>query len=195
MLVLASQSPRRSEILRQAGISFTVRTAPVDESPLPGEPPEDYVQRLAEMKARAVPCAVSSTDAEIVLGADTTVVVDGEMLGKPVDTADARRMIAMLEGRRHRVMTGICLLRGAEIVRDCAVTQVWFAPMSAAEIDEYAASGEPMDKAGAYAIQGLASKYVEKIEGCYFNVVGLPVELVYRRFKYFTNSAALPRSL
>lgn len=191
MLVLASQSPRRNEILRQAGISFTVRTAPVDESPFPGEPPEDYVQRLAELKARAVPSAAD----EIVLGADTTVVVDGQMLGKPVNTADARRMIAMLEGRRHRVMTGICLLRGAEIVRDCAVTQVWFAPMSAAEIDEYAASGEPMDKAGAYAIQGLASKYVEKIEGCYFNVVGLPMALVYRRFKYFTNSAALPRSL
>jgi septum formation protein len=191
MLVLASQSPRRSEILRQAGISFTVRTAPVDESPLPGEPPEDYVQRVAERKARAVPRVAD----EIVLGADTTVVVNGEMLGKPVDTADARRMIAMLEGRHHRVMTGICLLRGAEIVRDCAITQVWFAPMSAAEIDEYAASGEPMDKAGAYAIQGLASKYVEKIEGCYFNVVGLPMELVYRRFKYFTNSAALPRSL
>jgi septum formation protein len=191
MLVLASQSPRRSEILRQAGISFTVRTAPVDESPLQGEPPEDYVQRLAEMKARAVPCAAD----EIVLGADTTVVVDGQMLGKPADTADARRMIAMLEGRRHCVMTGICLKRGAETVRACAVTDVWFAPMSAAEIDEYAAGGEPMDKAGAYAIQGRASKYVERIEGCYFNVMGLPVALVYRFFKYFTNSAALPRSL
>jgi septum formation protein len=191
MLVLASQSPRRSEILRQAGISFTIRTALVDESQLAGERPEDYVQRLAEMKARAVP----ATPDEIVLGADTTVVVDGQMLGKPADTADARRMIAMLEGRRHSVMTGICLKRGAETVRACAVTDVWFAPMSAAEIDEYAAGGEPMDKAGGYAIQGLASKYVEKIEGCYFNVVGLPVALVYRFFKYFTNSAALPRSL
>ena len=191
MLVLASQSPRRSEILRQAGFSFTVRPAPVDETPLSGEPPEDYVQRLAEMKA----CAAMSAADEIVLGADTTVVVNGEMLGKPVDTADAHRMLAMLEGRRHQVMTGICLKRGAETVRDCAVTAVWFAPMSADEIAEYAASGEPMDKAGAYAIQGLASKYVEKIEGCYFNVVGLPVALVYRRFKYFTNNTALPRSL
>jgi septum formation protein len=194
MLVLASQSPRRSEILRQAGISFTVRTVPVDETPLPGEQPEDYVKRLAEMKAAAIP---SSPD-EVVLGADTTVVVDGAMLGKPVDTADARRMLAMLEGRSHQVMTGVCLRRGAETARDCAVTTVWFAPVSAGEIEEYAASGEPMDKAGAYAIQGLASKYVEKIEGCYFNVVGLPVALVYRlyrRFKYFTNSAALPRSL
>jgi septum formation protein len=194
MLVLASQSPRRSEILRQAGIPFTVRAAPVDETPLPGERPDDYVQRLAESKARAV----QSAPDEVVLGADTTVVVDSEMLGKPADAADARRMIAMLAGRRHRVMTGICLKRGAETVRDCAVTEVWFAPMSAGEIEEYAASGEPMDKAGAYAIQGLASKYIEKIAGCYFNVMGLPVALVYRhyrRFKYFTNSAALPRSL
>jgi septum formation protein len=166
----------------------------VDETPLPGEQPEDYVKRLAEMKAAVIP---SSPD-EVVLGADTTVVVDGAMLGKPVDVADARRMLAMLEGRSHQVMTGVCLRRGAETVRDCAVTTVWFAPVSAGEIEEYAASGEPMDKAGAYAIQGLASKYVEKIEGCYFNVVGLPVALVYRlyrRFKYFTNSAALPRSL
>jgi septum formation protein len=191
MLVLASQSPRRSEILRQAGFSFTVRAASVDETPLPSEPPRDYVQRLAELKAHAV----ESAPGEIVLGADTTVVVEDEMLGKPADAADARRMIALLEGRRHQVITGICLKRGAEMVRDCAVTQVWFAPMSAREIDEYAASGEPMDKAGAYAIQGLASKYVEKIEGCYFNVVGLPVALVYRFFKYFTNSTALPRSL
>jgi septum formation protein len=194
MLVLASQSPRRSEILRQAGISFIVRAIPVDETPLRGERPEDYVQRLAESKARAIPSAPD----EVVLGADTTVVVDGEMLGKPANTADARRMIAMLAGRRHRVMTGICLRRGAETVRDCAATEVWFARMSEGEIEDYAASGEPMDKAGAYAIQGLASKYVEKIDGCYFNVMGLPVALVYRlyrRFKYFTNSAALPRSL
>jgi septum formation protein len=191
MLVLASQSPRRSEILRQAGFSFTVRAAPVDETPLPGERPEDYVQRLAESKA----LAVQSAPEEVVLGADTTVIVDGEMLGKPADAADARRMIGMLAGRRHRVMTGICLKRGAETVRDCAVTEVWFAPMSAGEIEDYAASGEPIDKAGAYAIQGLASKYVEKIDGCYFNVMGLPVALVYRLFKYLTNSAALPRSL
>jgi septum formation protein len=191
MLVLASQSPRRSEILRQAGISFTVRAAPVDESPIPGEPPEDYVQRLAEMKARAVQAAPD----EVVLGADTTVVIDGEMLGKPADETDARRMLAKLEGRRHFVMTGICLKRGDEVVRDWAETKVWFAALTGGEIDEYAASGEPMDKAGAYAIQGMASKYVEKIEGCYFNVMGLPIALVYRRFKYFTNSAALPRSL
>jgi len=191
MLVLASQSPRRSEILRQAGISFTIRAVPVDETPNPGERPEDYVQRLAEAKARAV----QSAPDEVVLGADTTVVIDGEMLGKPVDEADARRMLATLEGRRHLVMTGICLKRGDETVRDWAETKVWFASMSAAEIEEYVAGGEPMDKAGAYAIQGLASKFVEKIEGCYANVMGLPIALVYLRFKYFTNSAALPRSL
>jgi len=185
MLVLASQSPRRSEILRLAGISFTVRATPVDETPLAGERPEDYVQRLAEAKASAVP----ATPDELVLGADTTVVIDGEMLGKPADEADARRMLAMLEGRRHQVITGICLKRGAERVRDWAETQVWFASLSAGEIEDYAATGEPMDKAGAYAIQGLASKYVEKIEGCYFNVMGLPVALIYRRFKNFSASS------
>jgi septum formation protein len=182
MLVLASQSPRRSEILRQAGISFTVRAAPVDETPLHGERPEDYVQRLAEWKANAV----HASPDEIVLGADTTVVIGGEMLGKPADEADARRMLAMLEGRCHRVITGICLKRGADAVRDWAETQVWFAALSAGEIAEYAAGGEPLDKAGAYAIQGLASKYVEKIEGCYFNVMGLPVAMVYRLIKSFT---------
>jgi septum formation protein len=175
MLVLASQSPRRGEILRQAGIPFTVRTAAVDETPLAGEKPEDYVVRLAEMKALAVPAGADET----VLGADTTVVVGGEMLGKPAHAADARRMLARLSGRRHEVITGICLKRGVEVIRNCAVTEVWLARMSAREIEEYVASGEPMDKAGAYAIQGLASKFIERIDGCYFNVVGLPVALVY----------------
>jgi septum formation protein len=176
MLVLASRSPRRSEILRQAGIPFLVRPAEVDESPLSHERPDRYVQRLAEEKARAVPAA----EGEIVLGADTTVVIDGEMLGKPNDAEDARRMLTLLSGRKHEVLTGICLRRGVQTLSDCGVTAVWFDPMSAREIDEYIASGEPMDKAGAYAIQGLASKYIDKIEGSYFNVVGLPVSLVYR---------------
>jgi nucleoside triphosphate pyrophosphatase len=176
MLVLASQSPRRSEILRQAGIPFVVRVSPVDESPLEGETPEEYVLRVAEMKARAVAAAPDET----VLAADTTVVVAGEMLGKPEGPADARRMLELLSGRRHQVITGICLKRGAEAAKDRAATQVWFTPMTAREIDEYVASGEPMDKAGAYAIQGLASKFIERIDGCYFNVVGLPVALVYR---------------
>ena len=176
MLVLASQSPRRAEILRQAGIAFVVRTAPVDESPRAGESPEDYVLRLAEEKALAVPAAPDET----VLGADTTVVVDGSMLGKPADAEDARRMLGVLAGRRHQVMTGIALRTGAKLIRDRAVTEVWFAPMAASEIDAYVASGEPMDKAGAYAIQGLASKFIERIDGCYFNVVGLPVALLWK---------------
>jgi len=175
MLVLASQSPRRAAILRQAGIPFTVRSAAVDETPLVEEAPADYVQRLAEMKALAVEAAPEET----VLGADTTVVCGGEMLAKPADAADARRMLAALAGRRHEVLTGICLRRGDERIRDCAATQVWVAPLTPREIDDYVASGEPMDKAGAYGIQGLASKFIERIEGCYFNVMGLPVAMVY----------------
>jgi septum formation protein len=163
-------------MLRLAGIPFTIRAADVDETALPSENPEAYVQRVAEMKVLAVEAGPD----EIVLGADTTVVIDGEMLGKPADAADARRMLGLLSGRRHEVVTGICLKRAGRIVRDCASTKVWFSVMTEEEIAEYAASGEPMDKAGAYAIQGLASKFIEKIEGCYFNVVGLPVALVYR---------------
>jgi septum formation protein len=189
MLVLASQSPRRSEILRQAGIPFTRRVAAIDETPLEGEKPEDYVVRLAELKALAVPAGPGET----VLGADTTVVIDGEMLGKPADAADARRMLARLSGRQHEVITGICLKRGVEVVRDCATTKVWFALMSAREIEEYVSSGEPMDKAGAYAIQGLASKFIEKIDGCYFNVVGLPVALVFGHLQRFPNPGEGPR--
>ena len=179
VLVLASQSPRRAEILRQAGIPFTIRTADIDETPLAGERPEDYVRRLAEEKARAV----EATASETVLGADTTVVVDGLILAKPENPADARRMIRLLAGRAHDVLTGVCLRRGNQSIRDCASTRVWFASMSEGEIADYAESGEPMDKAGGYAIQGLASKFVERIEGCYFNVMGLPVGLVYRHLK------------
>jgi nucleoside triphosphate pyrophosphatase len=179
MLVLASQSPRRSEILRLAGIPFVVRVADVDESVLAGESPAEYVQRLAAAKAGAVEAAADET----VLGADTTVVIDGEILAKPADAADARRMLARLSGRRHEVLTGVCLRRGAVAICEFATTGVMFAAMTTAEIDEYVASGEPMDKAGAYAIQGLASKFVERIEGDYFNVMGLPVALVYRRLQ------------
>lgn len=179
VLVLASQSPRRAEILRQAGIPFAVRTASVDEAPLPEETPEDYVRRLAEAKARAVETAPGET----VLGADTTVVVDGQILAKPEDAADAQRMIRLLAGRSHDVLTGICLRRGTASIRDFASTRVWFAAMTEDEIAGYVESGEPMDKAGGYAIQGLASKFVERIEGCYFNVMGLPVGVVYRHLK------------
>ncbi len=181
MLVLASQSPRRSEILRLAGFPFTVRVAAVDESVLAGESPADYVRRLAVAKAFAIEAA----DSETVLGADTTVVLDGEILAKPEGSADARRMLTRLSGRRHEVLTGVCLRRGAAAIRDCVTTGVVFATLSGPEIDEYVASGEPMDKAGAYAIQGLASKFVERIDGDYFNVMGLPVALVYRRLREF----------
>jgi septum formation protein len=179
MLVLASQSPRRAEILRQAGIPFSVRVCPVDETAHDAERPEDYVRRLAGQKA----LAVAAGHDEVILGADTTVVIDGIMLAKPTDAADARRMLGLLSGRRHEVLTGIALRHAGGLIRDWAVTGVWFQPMTDAEIHDYAASGEPLDKAGAYAIQGLASKYIEKIEGCYFNVVGLPVSLVYRHLK------------
>jgi len=176
MLVLASQSPRRREILRQAGIPFTVRPAEVDETPLDGESPRAYVERLALAKA----LAATAGPQETVLAADTTVTIDGALLGKPTDGPDARRMLALLSGRRHHVLTGICLRKGDSLTCDCATTAVWFQALSAEEIEEYVASGEPEGKAGAYAIQGLASKFVERIEGCYFNVMGLPVSLVYR---------------
>jgi septum formation protein len=179
VLVLASQSPRRAEILRQAGIPFVVRSAAVDEAPRANEQPEDYVRRLAEEKAMAVAAAPDET----VLGADTTVVIGHRLLGKPEDEAGAVRMLEVLSGRCHQVLTGICLRRPSGTIRDFAVTRVWFTQMTAREIEDYVASGEPMDKAGAYAIQGLGSKFIERIEGCYFNVVGLPVSLVYKHLR------------
>jgi len=182
MLVLASRSPRRREILRQAGIPFVVRPMEVDETPCPGEAARDYVMRIAREKAAAA-AAWLAVDGEIVLAADTTVLIQGEILGKPLDAADARRMLHLLSGQRHTVLTGICLRSASRIIEDCAETSVWFAPLSSQEIEDYAASGEPMDKAGAYAIQGLASKFIQRIEGCYFNVMGLPVALVYRHLR------------
>jgi len=174
MLVLASRSPRRSEILRQAGIPFEVRAADVDESVLPGEPVETYVRRVAEQKAMAVDTAPG----DVILSADTVVVIGGEILGKPQDSADAVRMLERLAGREHEVITGVCLQRGRELLYDRAITRVWFKPLTREEIEAYVTSGEPMDKAGAYAIQGLAAKFIERIEGSYTNVVGLPIELV-----------------
>ena len=179
MLVLASRSPRRSEILQQAGIPFVIRPADVDETPRTDEQPREYVTRLARDKAMAV----SAGPAEIVLGADTIVVIGGRMMGKPRDPADAVRMLETLSGRQHDVITGICLRTAARVIEDCSATSVWFAALSRPEIEEYVAGGEPMDKAGAYGIQGLASRFVERIEGCYFNVMGLPVALVYRRLR------------
>jgi len=179
MLVLASRSPRRREILQQAGFSFVVRPTEVDETPFPGEAARDYVMRIAREKANTAAAAPG----EIVLAADTTVAIHGEVLGKPLDTADARRMLHLLSGHRHEVLTGICLRSASRAVEDCAETRVWFAPLSSQEIEDYAASGEPMDKAGAYAIQGRAARFIQRIEGCYFNVMGLPVALVYRHLR------------
>lgn len=183
-LVLASRSPRRAELLTAAGIEFTIRVADVDESIRFGEPPADYVSRLAEEKARAVSAGAD----EVVLGADTTVVIDDTILGKPEDPADAARMLQALSGRRHEVMTGVCLLGGERIVKRSASTAVWFEHLTDSEIAEYVASGEPMDKAGAYGIQGLASRFIKRIEGSYSNVVGLPVALIYRLLKDLEDS-------
>jgi septum formation protein len=181
MLILASASPRRAEILRNAGITFEVRPAHVAEVRNPAETAEAYVRRLAEEKARAV----EPGPGQIVLAADTTVHLRGRILEKPSSPEDAYRMLMSLSGQTHEVLTGICLRRGAQVVVDCDSTRVRFLPVEPEALRAYAHSGEPMDKAGAYAIQGLASKFIDRIEGCYFNVVGLPVSLVWRRLSEF----------
>ena len=207
MLVLASASPRRHELLRNAGIPFIVQPADIDETPLPSEPPLECALRLAREKA----LSVSRTRPQnLVLGADTIVVIDEAILGKPVDADDAVRMLRLLSGRVHRVITGVCLVgtvssvqrpvaseslteagqsrpRSYEILRAqnrelrtaSETTLVTMSELSEEEIREYVATGEPMDKAGAYAIQGMASRWIPRIEGDYNNVVGLPVALVY----------------
>lgn len=176
-LLLASGSPRRAEILRAAGFEFDVRPARADESRHDREAPEAYVRRIAEAKARAVRPLAGE---RVVLAADTTVVVDDQLLGKPAGHDDAARMLRLLSGRRHDVLTGVTVARAAAIDTRVEVTQVEFAPLSDEEIAWYVASGEPTDKAGGYAVQGLASRFVTRIEGSYSNVVGLPMSLVYR---------------
>jgi len=173
-LVLASASPRRQEILYAAGVPFVVRPANVDETPIAGESPEAFVQRLAEAKAQDV-----RRNHEHVLGADTVVVIDEAVLGKPADIEDAQRMLRSLSGRTHRVLTGICLLHGDQVQQAVEETTVYFRELDEQEIADYVATGEPMDKAGAYGIQGAAAKFIHRVEGCYFNVVGLPISRVY----------------
>jgi nucleoside triphosphate pyrophosphatase len=203
-LLLASASPRRAELLRAAHIEFDVVSADIDESVLPGESPQQHVWRLAEAKARTV---LPRSGGRPVLAADTVVVVDGAILGKPTDAGDARAMLRLLSGRSHDVVTGVCLMwtgnakgeggsgKGEEgtgegeqntlrmgdrvAISEVVVTTVEFAPLSDAEIDWYIATGEPADKAGAYAIQGQASRFVTRIDGSYSNVVGLPIAVVY----------------
>jgi len=181
-LVLASASPRRRELLRGLGARFTARSTEIDETPRPGEVPAAYVLRLAQEKA-----AAAARPGELVLAADTTVVIDGEILGKPLDGADAQRMLRRLAGREHEVLTGVAVLEvGPEGPGRAAAavdrTAVRMAPLTSAEIAWYAATGEPLDKAGAYAIQGLGLLLVEAVAGNCSNVVGLPIPTVYRLF-------------
>ncbi len=177
-LVLASASPRRAELLRTAGFTFDVRPADVDETPRPAEAPATYALRVARDKARAA--ADRTTDEVWILAADTVVVVDGQILGKPSTDADARRMLSMLSGAVHEVLTAVVVRHGASETSEVVSTRVRFTELSQAEIDWYVESGEPEGKAGAYAIQGLGSRFVDWIEGSWSNVVGLPVATVYR---------------
>jgi septum formation protein len=201
MFVLASASPRRQELLRYAGIEFVVQPADVDETPRADESARECAERLAQDKALKV---WRERPQDIVLGADTIVVVDGAILGKPVDAADAARMLRLLSGREHEVVTGVCVVKGVSsdqwsVASKAAAgvqppvasnfqiasetTLVTMCELSDAEIHEYVATGEPMDKAGAYAIQGRASRWIPRIKGDYSNVVGLPVALVYRMMR------------
>ena len=176
-LILASGSPRRKELLTAVGWEFEAIVAGVDESVRPGEDPAAYVQRLAQSKAEA---AAAKVDHGLVLGADTTVVVANQILGQPVDDADAKRMLQLLNGKWHEVLTGVALVRvsGASRV-EYETTRVRFAEMSEQELDWYISTGEARGKAGAYGIQGAAGLFIEEIQGDYFNIVGLPIRLVY----------------
>jgi len=181
MLVLASASPRRRELLSQAGFVFEVHPAHIPEDPHPGEDPIAYVTRLAREKAEAVYSELSSGSpdaARVILGADTTVTLDNHILGKPEDAAEAARMLRLLSGRTHRVITGVAIVTSGRTEVAAEVTAVKFLSLSDEEIEGYIATGEPMDKAGAYAIQGYAARWIPRVEGCYFNVVGLPIALV-----------------
>lgn len=179
MLILASASPRRRELLTQASVDFTVEAANLSEERLADEAAAAYVQRLAVEKAQAVwnrhKASDSPDDPLIVLGADTAVVSEGHILGKPVDAADGARMLRILSGRTHTVLTGLAAVTRKGAISDVEITQVTFNILKDAEIARYVATGEPLDKAGAYAIQGYAARWIPRIEGCYFNVVGLPI--------------------
>jgi septum formation protein len=191
MLILASASPRRYELLTQAGFSFQVHAAHIPEDPYPNEDPIAYVTRLAREKAQAIldqismpkgsqpeTVALLAGEKLVVLGADTTVTLDNHILGKPEDAADAARMLRLLSGRTHRVITGVAVVTAESTEVAAEVTAVRFLTLSDEEIAAYIVTGEPMDKAGAYAIQGRAARWIPRIEGDYFNVVGLPIALV-----------------
>jgi septum formation protein len=186
-MILASASPRRAELLRSAAIPFTVDVADISEEVHPGEHPREHAQRLAQEKAEVV---AKRNPGKLVLGADTIVVVDDEILGKPRDQADAARMLRMLSGRAHEVITAVCIALetgNRKLETGSERTTVYFEKFSSDQIEAYVATGEPMDKAGAYAIQGIASRWVNRIEGDYANVVGLPVALVWKMLQKFPN--------
>jgi septum formation protein len=183
-IILASASPRRRELLRQVGLSFKTAPAHVDERALAGEEPEAYAVRVALDKARAAAKKLSSG---IIIAADTVVIIDSEILGKPSDAADAGRMLSMLSGNMHRVITGLAVMDAGtgKMLTRTAITKVWFRSLSREEIASYVMGGEPLDKAGAYGIQGKGALLVERIDGCYFNVVGLPLVLLNEMLKKF----------
>jgi septum formation protein len=201
--VLASASPRRRELLGAIGLDFDVRPPDIDESPLPGEEPRAHVERVARQKARAI-----GAPGEIVLAADTIVVLDGAILGKPNDLSDARRMLQLIQGRQHLVLSGVVLREvgsGTETnEREAVVVEestVRMRPLDAAEISWYVATGEPADKAGAYALQGVGGLFVERVEGSSSNVIGLPLHAVYELFlrlgrdlRDFRRSSSVDRS-
>ena len=179
-LILASQSPRRRELLAKCTERFTVEAADIEETMDPQKPLPEEIQKLAKAKAAAV---FAKHPEALVLGSDTIVVLDGEVLGKPRDTEDAVRMLKELSGRTHQVLTGVCLLGPGFCKTDVSVSHVTFAPMSEDEIRAYAETGDPLDKAGAYGIQGIAARYITGIEGDYYAIMGLPVHLVYELLK------------
>jgi septum formation protein len=192
-LILASESPRRAEILRNAGFDFSVQPAHVDESLILNERAEDYVRRLAGAKVRVVAGTVSGSDAPaIVIGADTVVLAEGQILGKPEGELDARRMLRLLSGKTHEVLSGLSVSRvpnGPEYDH-VERTRVHFLELSRRDIDEYIATGEPFDKAGAYGIQGIGGRFISGIEGCYFNVMGLPLSRLWSSLKLLGDTAA-----
>jgi septum formation protein len=203
-IVLASASPRRAEILRNAGIPFEILPGGIDEIPLPGEPAHEYVLRLAREKSSAAAKTLSETrdaspnpahdpahepvsESALIVAADTTVALDEEILGKPTDVEDARRMLRLLSGRTHEVLTGLSVRKvpGLEEISTVETTRVAFLPLSEDDISFYISTGEPFDKAGAYGIQSIGGRYVERIEGCYFNVMGLPLSRLWRTLRKF----------
>lgn len=181
-LILASGSPRRAEILGFVGWEFEKHIADIDETEKQGEKPADYVQRLAIEKAQAI---ASQFENELVLGADTIVVIDDKIIGKPIDLDNAREMLKMLSGRWHKVLTGVALIKDSQIKVDLQTTEVKFNKMNDEEIKFLVRNGEPLDKAGAYAVQAQAALFIEEIQGDYWNVVGLPINLVYRLVQEF----------